>query len=462
MGMTVPEIVPETGSGGPRVPRRLKQRAGIWYYWRQVPARFADIDSRGWVAISLETRDLARAERLKASVERELEAYWIALKRGASDDDKERYRGAIERARLEGFEYRTTGQLVEGSFDDIVARLHRLEEIAGAGRKSAADPGAKESLLGLLDQPSLRLSTALDEFYKLTRDRVRAKSDDQLRRWKAPRLKAINNLIALVGDKAIVDITRTDALTLRAWWQDRVIEEDYTPNSANKDIGHLAQLLDTLNDALELGISKPFAKLRLEDNEKTARAPFTTEQLQTFALPATLAGMNEEAAGIVHAMIETGMRPSEICGLEADDIALDHDVPHVKIRSKPKRRLKTPYSEREIPLVGVSLLAMQRFPAGFPAYRDRTSQLSALVNKVMRGRGLFPSDNHSLYSIRHSFQDRLTAADMGDRMQAELMGHKFSRPEYGEGPTLKHKREWLLRLAITEKHGPALQAAAET
>ncbi len=447
------------------MPRRLKQRGGIWYYWRQVPTRYADVDSRGWVAISLETRDLARAERLKGSVERELEAYWVSLKRGNSDDGKERYRGAIERARLEGFDYRPATDLSKSSLEDILARLERLEEL-GALRADGTSPSkavasdrlAVEALLGGIEAPSLRLSTALDEFYKLTRDRVRAKSDDQMRRWKAPRLKAIKNLIDLIGDKAVADVTRSDALTLRAWWQDRVIEEGYAPNSANKDIIHLAQMFDTLNEALELGMSRPFAKLRLEDKEQTTRSPFTIEQLQHLALPATLAGMNEEAAGIVLAMIETGMRPSEICGLEEDDILLDHQVPHVKIRPKPKRRLKTVYSQRDIPLVGISLLTFRRFPRGFPAYRDRTTQLSSLANKVMRNRGLLPTDNHSLYSIRHSFQDRLTAAEMGDRMQADLMGHKFNRPDYGEGTTLKHKLEWLTRLAITDASDPALQA----
>ncbi len=445
------------------MPRRLKRRAGIWYYSRQVPARFADVDSRGWVAISLETRDLDRAERLKGSVERELEAYWVSLKRGNSDDDKERYRGAIDRARLEGFEYRTTPDLRQGSLDDLLARVRRLEEIAPVAKElplqdmPRASRQAEEALLGLLDLPTLRLSNALDEFYKLTRDKIRSKSDDQVRKWKAPRLKAINNMIALVGDKGVTEVTRTDALVLRAWWQDRVIDEDYDPDSANKDFGHLAQIFDTLNDALQLGISKPFGNMRLEADEKTTKVPFTAKELKALAMPATLAGMNEEAVAIVHTMIETGLRPSEICGLEADDILLDAEVPHVRVRPKAKRKLKTVYSQRDIPLIGVSLLALQRFPAGFPAYRDRTSQLSALVNKVMRGRGLLPTDRHSLYSIRHSFQDRLTAVDMGDRMQAELMGHKFSRPEYGLGPTLKHKLEWLSRLAITDAADPALQ-----
>lgn len=418
--MTVSGSVSESGSGGPRVPRRLKQRSGVWYYWRQVPARFADVDPRGWVAISLETRDLARAERLKGAVERELEAYWVTLKRGGSDDDKERYRGAIERARLEGFEYRPVEELAKSNIDDILSRLQRLEELGAARAAGAATPIAEPvrlavpALLGGAEKPVLTLSKSLDQFYHLTRDRIRAKSDDQLRRWKAPRLKAINNLIALIGDKPLADITRTDALSLRAWWQDRVIEEGYTPNSANKDFGHLAQLLDTLNDALELGLTKPFAKLRLLDDEKGKRSPFTIDQLKALAEPGALAGMNEEAQGILLAMIETGMRPSEICGLEKDDIVLDAEIPHVKIRQKSYRRLKTSYSQRDIPIVGISLTAFQSNGAGFPRYRDRSSQLSALVNKVLRGRKMLPTDNHSLYSIRHSFQDRLTAADMPD------------------------------------------------
>jgi hypothetical protein len=150
-----------------QVARRLKQRGGIWYYWRQVPARYADIDSRGWVAISLETRDLARAERLKGSVERELEAYWVSLKRGNSDDGKERYRGAIERARLEGFDYRPATDLAQSSLEDILARLERLEEL-GALRADgtspsnavAADRLAVEALLGGVEAPTLRRSSS--------------------------------------------------------------------------------------------------------------------------------------------------------------------------------------------------------------------------------------------------------------------------------------------------------------
>jgi hypothetical protein len=37
--------------------------------------------------------------------------------------------------------------------------------------------------------------------------------------------------------------------------------------------------------------------------------------------------------------------------------------------------------------------------------------LSALVNKFLGDNGLRPSKDHSVYSLRHSFKDRLVAAE---------------------------------------------------
>jgi len=50
-----------------------------------------------------------------------------------------------------------------------------------------------------------------------------------------------------------------------------------------------------------------------------------------------------------------------------------------------------------------------------------------------------PTQQHTIYSLRHSFQDRLLPVNTPDRIQADLMGHKFNRPQYGEGATLAHK-----------------------
>jgi integrase len=63
-------------------------------------------------------------------------------------------------------------------------------------------------------------------------------------------------------------------------------------------------------------------------------------------------------------------------------------------------------------------------------------------------RGMRPTLRHSLYSLRHSFEDRLTALDPPDKIIAVLMGHKHQRPKYGAGPTLEHLQSWMNRIAF--------------
>ena len=55
---------------------------------------------------------------------------------------------------------------------------------------------------------------------------------------------------------------------------------------------------------------------------------------------------------------------------------------------------------------------------GFPRYRDKADVLSALVNKALKARGLRPEKGQSLYSLRHTFEDRLTAVDAPDKIIA--------------------------------------------
>lgn len=80
-------------------------------------------------------------------------------------------------------------------------------------------------------------------------------------------------------------------------------------------------------------------------------------------------------------------------------------------------------------------------PKRFPRYRDRPDNLTNAVNKFLRTNDLLPSKQHSIYSFRHSFQDALLRVNAPDRVQAELMGHKFQRPKYGNGTTLALKKE---------------------
>jgi hypothetical protein len=99
-------------------------------------------------------------------------------------------------------------------------------------------------------------------------------------------------------------------------------------------------------------------------------------------------------------------------------------------------------------LVGIALEAAKRHPDGFSRYSNRTGTLSQTINKFLRVNKLQPTSDHTVYSFRHGFQDRLTAVEAPDRIQADLMGHRYVRERYGAGPSLAQKAEWLSRVGF--------------
>jgi len=151
-------------------------------------------------------------------------------------------------------------------------------------------------------------------------------------------------------------------------------------------------------------------------------------------------------------MINTGARPSEIINLRAPRIILDANIPHIQVRPD-QRVLKTEFSYRDIPLVGVSLEAMRQFPDGFPRYRDA---FSAAVNKFLEDHGLRETERHTLYSLRHGFKDRLRDVETPDELKDELMGHGTKTPRYGDGHGLHLKLKYIERIALA----PGMQLPA--
>ena len=165
-----------------------------------------------------------------------------------------------------------------------------------------------------------------------------------------------------------------------------------------------------------------------------------------------LKGLHRECQLLLFAMADTGARPSELLGLNAErgDIVLDAPIPYIFIRPDKKKALKTTQSERQIPLVGASLYAFKELEGGFVHYHQKADTLSANTNKFLKENDLLPSSKHSLYSLRHSFEDRLTAVEPPEKVQSFLMGHKYRRERYGDGPSLEQKKKWLDMICFKE------------
>ena len=420
----------------------LHKRGNIWWYMRRVPSELAELDGRGMVRKTTRKRSKVEAAVVAHKINKETEAYWETLLVDQAGTAVAVYETAIKRARALGIDYQPLEKLLKSEPDVLVERLLRLES-----ENLVESTPAVEASLGAVDKPDMRLSEALDAYFEYTRDRQRGKAPDQLRKWKNPRIKAVRNLVELIGDKKLSEITRNDALAFREWWIERVEKDGKDPGSANKDIGAINQIINEVDDKLRLGLGKPFGEMRLRGEKHNPRVAFTpTFIAERLLAPNALGGLNNEACAVIHVMCNTGMRPSEIVNLAPNDIRLSGNIPHVCIRPGD-RELKTDASQRDIPLLGIALEAMRSLPQGFTRYKGRADALSAATNKYLEENGLRQTPGHTLYSLRHTFQDRLTEIECPERIQVELMGHKFSRPKYGAGPSLKLKAEWLARVS---------------
>ncbi|MGL4324421.1 MAG: tyrosine-type recombinase/integrase [Beijerinckiaceae bacterium] len=429
--------------------RYLTKRAGFWYFVRRIPDQLAALDRRVIVRTSTGIRiaDDPKAVRAKSAAHRlniDLEAYWQTILTGPTNQALARYEAARQQARESGFRYRDAAALAkESSVDELLARIETLIQ-----KNQIEDVGAVDALLGGIAAPDIMLSDLYAEYEKDMLASLTDLSPQQRQKWGNPKKRAVANLISVAGDKPIQKLTRNDALDFREVWQRRIITEGRDIGTANKDIGHLNRMFRIVSQNRRLGLASPFAEMRIEGERGGQRTAFETDFLAHRLLaPDALCGLNPEARAIFYIIVETGMRLSEACNLTGNTIILNHDVPHVCVEPEG-RRMKTDQSRRQIPLVGVSLIAAQAFPQGFPRYRDKASSLSALVNDYLDLHGLRPTPKHSFYSLRHSFEDRLTAVEPPDKIIAMLMGHKYQRPRYGAGPSLVQKQQWLAKIAL--------------
>lgn len=426
----------------------LTRRNGTWHFVRRVPVEFAEIDRRGIIRHSTRIRIAhdrvgRRAARVAEKFNERLELTWKDLALGQSKTEVTRYEDARMRARLLGYEYLENAVLLERPSE---MRLERLEALVAKG--VASDPGARAALLGTEKRPAFKLSRLFIEFEAATKDELREFSPEQIRIWRNGRVRAVENFVNVVSDKLVTELTTDDAIDYTEWWRERVLNDGMVAKSANKDIGQLSRMLKEMSVRRRLNLPDIFKGLRLKGESEKPRCPFETEFIQhRFLAKGGLLGLNEDARFVMYVITETGLRPSEVVNLTPQAIRLDAAVPHVKIMPED-RRLKTEDSEREIPLVGVALAALKLRPEGFPRYRDKSSGLSATLNKYLTENELRPTPDHTVYSLRHSFKDRLVAVEAPDSLIDSLMGHKTYKPKYGKGPSLELKLKFLERICL--------------
>lgn len=417
-------------------------RGKTYHLKLRVPARFRAYDERKFVWVSLRTDSFREAQR-RMIIERDrLIAEWEARRAGRSDHAEKRHQAARDLAEAKGFRFIPMDQVAQLPIEEVLSRIEAIR--MHGGKPDMFDAAA---LLGKTAAPEIKVSRALEIYFEITEDRLLGKSTDQVRRWENPRKKAVANFIAVNGDIAIHQITGDSMQDFKDWWVKRIRAEGLSSTSANKDLVHLGDILKTVNTQKRLKLDLPVRGYALPISVAQQGAAFSEKWIKDKIIknPA-LMKLNQEARGILLGMVNTGYRPSEGAGLSGPQIRLDTTVPHISIEPNG-RQLKTQNSERVIPLAGVSLEAFKENPNGFPRYFDKAG-LSATVNKFMRENEMMETEEHTVYGLRHSFEDRMLDRDVDERIRRDLMGHALNRERYGKGASLEKLLEIVTSVAL--------------
>jgi len=450
----------KVADGDSNADRYLSEINGYWWYKRRVPKLVAHLDARSpQVRMTLKTKEKTLARRKRDQLEAADDNLWASyMVDGKTDPARLRYDAAVRRVEAMDFTFHAAPVLeVVDNFDDL---RRRMEAILAATPAQENEIGP--AMLGAIDVPKTTVSEAFRIYCdEIVADELVGKSAHQKAQWKKVKQRAVNNFKRIVSDKAIDEITTDDARKVYLHWLARIVPKKgekatASANSGNRDLGNMRVLYDAyFKYQGEHTRKNPFDGFSFSQKNKRSRPPIPTEWIRdTVMAPGALATLNEEARGILLIMIETGARPSEICNLDPHAIRWSAKVPHLSIepREDPEdpREIKTASSRRLVPLIGVALAAAERHHKNaFPRYRNRENDLSAVLNKFLRSNGLFPTAGHTVYSFRHSFEDRMKEGGIDDELRRILMGHSVDRPKYGSGGGMEWRRKQLMPIALT-------------
>ena len=257
-------------------------------------------------------------------------------------------------------------------------------------------------------------------------------------------------MIEGLGDRPLDRYTSADAAAFR----NQLFEKGLCSSSVKRTFASIRSIVNLSIKEYGLSCDNAFAQTFIPDrNDATKRLPIPIDRLRL--IQNTCRKTDDDLRWLIALISDTGMRLAEASGLLKADIQLDHDIPHISLKPHAWRQLKTANSERVIPLVGASLWAAQRilertdtefaFPRFTNATRCNSNSASATLNKWMKP---FVPEGCVIHSFRHSFRDRLRAAETPSEIADVLGGWsgKSVGQQYGNGFNLDTLNRWVQRI----------------
>ena len=438
----------------------LVKRGRIWHMRLHVPKRYLMVESRQEIVRSLRTSCRTEATALLVELERST-IQQLDAKRVLYSSSTEGFQ-SVGRNNVT-----SRKQSAPVDLADIMNVIAEMRKEMALLQEFLSESSGHHTLASSRGVPHGKtLMKLADEMAALCPQTLLGKNERQLFAWKKRwRLVAKDMRRALGEDIDVGMVDADDAEKYRDWLNDSINQGRIKPQTANAYLaGASAMLKEYHKSRKNRGYTSPFRSMRFTNpfESKSRKREVPVSVVTSVLLDANkMSGLNAEAWAIVCVCIETGCRQTEVYDLPQSAIHLDEEVPWIDVEyvleGQCVRQIKNWHSIRRVPLVGVALEAMRRFPEGFPRYRGRAT-FSPCVNGFLRGRGFLPRDC-SIGGLRHTFETRLKNAGVSNEDRGELMGHSIERIRgrevYGDRMSLERRAELHRKIAFARTLGSA-------
>ncbi|HMB12581.1 MAG TPA: DUF6538 domain-containing protein, partial [Roseovarius sp.] len=220
----------------------IHHRGSTYYLRRRVPKRYASVEDREIVYLSLKTDSLTEARRKEEEVWNNLIAQWEALLRGDTDLARERYAAARDLAQARGYDFLPAKKVADLPLADIVERVE-----ASLNAHGKIDDRKGRAFLGAVKEPGTTLSECLEIFWDLTKYEAAAKSPNQRRVWANNFKRSVRSFVNAIDDIEIHTLSRDHMMELREWYWGRVERGEIKVETANKEIKLFGTVLRRVN-----------------------------------------------------------------------------------------------------------------------------------------------------------------------------------------------------------------------
>ncbi|SOC38101.1 hypothetical protein SAMN05892877_1058 [Rhizobium subbaraonis] len=414
----------------------LFARNGTYYFRRIIPKdRVADFNKYGkrkreWVH-SLNTKSITEALPLLAEY---AEHYDNVLSITPNTSGEITIPAVRDRAKLCGTVYQHVDRIVTAPVEDIDEFGAMLEEYA---RTPNPDPIMIATAGGVVEPPAVTMREALEQFQTDSRDMwLNLSHRARQKKWNKYK-EAVTDFEKEMGaDLDILKLTKKQVYEYRSKLLERVETGRIKVDTVRKKLMWLRVIV---RHAYEIddrkGDDSPFENLRPIKGigDEVKRPPILNDEAIAIRKHFAEIGAHPELIAICAVLENTGAHASEIVMLAKDDIVLDAEIPHLLIRPNEFRSmLKTDNRIRKVPLVGIALAAMKRFPEGFPTFRldngNGGGKLSDDANHLIQQ----AAPGKTTYGYRHRMADLMKAKKYEYSLRTAILGQSDGKKRIGD------------------------------